>query len=219
MLTKEYFTFFSGLEKNNNKEWFDAHRKDYEEHVKAPFHNLVTQLIEAVRAIEPEIQMTAKDAIFRINRDIRFSKDKSPYKTHMSAHITKYGKKEIGRPGFYFEVHAKGGGFGGGCYMPDKESLTLIRDLIMHEGKDLRRILSSKSFKSTFKEIQGEKNKVLPAEFKDAALAEPLLYNKQFFYWTEIPKSAFTDAKAIKNLMTYVKTAKPVYDFFNRAFS
>ena len=219
MLPKEYFSFFRKLEKNNEREWFHDHKKDYEQHVKEPFHALVTEFIEKVRTVEPELQMTAKDAIFRINRDIRFSKDKSPYKTHMAAHVTRFGKKEIGRPGFYFQVDAKGGHLGGGCYQPDKESLTLIRDLIMHEGKDLHKELKKKAFKERYQELQGEKNKVLPKEFKAAAEDEPLLYNKQFFYWADVEKSLFEGSKGVSTLFTYFKAAKPVNDFFSRAFS
>jgi len=218
MLSKEYFTFFKQLEKNNTKEWFDEHRKEYETYVKKPFYALVDAFIDEVRKIEPDLQMTSKDAVFRINRDIRFSNDKSPYKTHMAAHVTRYGKKEIGRPGFYFEVHATGGSAGGGCYQPDKESLTLIRDLVMHESKDLHKVLGAKAFKDRFGELQGEKNKVLPVEFKAAAEKEPLLYNKQFFYWTDLGKETFSSQDSVKQLLAIYKAAKPVQDFFSKAF-
>ena len=215
-LPKEYFAFFKGLEKNNNKEWFDDHRKDYEKFVKVPFKDLVAEVIEAVRAFEPELQQQPKDALFRINRDIRFSKDKTPYKTRLAAHVSKYGKKEMGKPGLYFEIGANGGGIAGGAYMPDKELLTLYRDLIMHEGADLRKALKRKAFVEKFGEIQGEKNKVLPAEFKEAAKKEPLIYNKQFFWWTTVPKSAFAGKDPVKEILSYYKAGKPLHEFFER---
>lgn len=217
MLTKEYFAFFSQLEKNNTKEWFDANRATYEQYVKEPFKNLVQELIERVRTIEPTLHVEAKDAIYRINRDIRFSKDKIPYKTHLAGHINLRGKKAMGYPGFYFEVGAKGGAVGGGSYMPEKEELASIRDLIQHEGKDLHKLLKAKHFATLFGDLKGEKNKLIPAEFKDAAAKEPLIMNKQFYYWADIPKSVFTSQDCVKTLVEYYKAAKPLNDFFAKA--
>ena len=219
MIPNEFFQFFKQLEKNNSKEWFDAHRKDYERNVKEPFHDFVSKMIEGIRVFEPDLQMSAKDAIFRINRDIRFSTDKSPYKTHMGAHITRFGKSEVGRPGFYFEIDARGGACGGGCYQPDKDSISLIRDLIMHENKDLHKILKTKTFKDHFGDLQGEKNKILPAEYKEAAKSEPLLFNKQFFYWATLDKQLFTSPNAVKELIAYYKAARPMQEYLSRAFS
>lgn len=218
MLPIEYFSFFQGLEQNNNREWFEAHRTDYEKHVKEPFRHLVQALIDRIRKVEPDIQMEAKDAIFRINRDVRFSSDKSPYKTHMGAHISRYGRKAIGKPGFYFEVGARGGGVAGGCYALDKESLLLIRDLIRHESKEFNKLIKVKSFVTMYGEIRGEKNKVLPAEFREASERVPLLYNKQFYWWAELPSSVFSDTSCISLLMSYHKAAKPVSDFLAKAF-
>ena len=218
MLPKEFFQFFKGLEKNNNKEWFDDNRKDYEKFVKVPFREFVQDTIDAIRTVEPELQQDAKDAIFRINRDIRFSKDKTPYKTHMSAHISRFGRKAIGSPGFYLQVDTKGGSLGGGCYQPDKEQLLLIRDLISHEGANLHKALKRKAFKDRYGDLQGEKNKIIPAEFKQAAISEPLLYNKQFFYWATLNKNLFTSKDAVKDILTYYKAAKPVQDFFAQVF-
>ena len=219
MLTKDYFQFFKGLEKNNSRDWFEGHRKEYEQHVKGPFRDLVQDMIDRIKVFEPDLQMEPKDAIFRINRDVRFSTDKSPYKTHSSAHISKHGKKAIGLPGFYFEINSKGGAIGGGCYAPDKEGLLLIRDLVMHEGKELHKLIKAKPFASKYGSIKGDRNKVLPAEFKAAAENEPLLYNKQFFWWAEIPMSVFLDKKCATTLVEYFKAGKPMADFFTRAFA
>ena len=90
----DYLEFFKELAGNNHKEWFDIHRKRYEQSVKIPMQVFVKDLILALKRIDKEIQIEPKDAIFRINRDIRFSKDKSPYKLQSSAIISKYGKKD-----------------------------------------------------------------------------------------------------------------------------
>jgi len=217
MLPKEYFSFFAGLEKNNTKDYFDEHRKDYEMYVKAPFIKVVQDLIDRVRTIEPALQYDAKDALYRINRDIRFSNDKTPYKTHLAAHLNIRGKKAMGYPGFYFEIGAKGGACGGGSYMPQREELASLRDLIVHEGADLHKLLKAKSFVAHYQEMKGEKNKVLPAEFKQAAIAEPLIAHKQFYYWATIPKSVFTSKDCVKTLFEFYKAAQPMNNFLARA--
>src|SRR6056300_1464554 len=104
MITKEYFDFFAELEKNNNKEWFDKNRKRYAKHVKEPFKKLVSDLITEVSFIDSDIAtLEPKNAIFRINRDIRFSNDKTPYKTFNGAVIAPKGKKDHTTPGIYVE--------------------------------------------------------------------------------------------------------------------
>lgn len=219
MLPKEFFAFFKQLEKNNSKEWFDENRSTYERKVKDPFKGLVQELIDKIQSVEPALQLEAKDTIYRINRDIRFSPNKTPYKTHCSAHINLRGKKAMGYPGFYFEVGANGGAIGGGAYMPNKEELTLIRDLIVHEGGTLKKLLKAKPFVAHYGQLKGEKNKVVPAEFKHALASEPLIANKQFFYWATLPKTVFTNEECIKTLFEYYKSMKPLNDFFASALS
>ena len=89
---KRFYQFFEGLAMDNSKAYFDAHRKVYEQAVREPFKELVGDMIMRVREHEPEIAIEPKDAIFRINRDIRFTKDKTPYKTHVGAHISRGGR-------------------------------------------------------------------------------------------------------------------------------
>lgn len=215
-LPAEYFRFFSELEHNNNKAWFDEHRDEYHRFVRTPFLEFVGEVIHAIRAVDPEISMEARDTVYRINRDIRFSKDKAPYKLQMGANISRHGKKAMGKPGLYFEVNAKGGLVAVGCYMPDSEELTMYRDLIMHEGSDLHTALSQRPFKTLFGELQGERNKVLPAEFRVAAQKEPLLFNKQFFAWTTVPKKLFMANDAAQQLFEYWKAAQPLNEFLDR---
>lgn len=218
MLSKAYFTFFKELNENNNKAWFDENRATYEKVVKAPFTNLVQLYIEKIQTVDPSIQMQPKDAMFRINKDIRFSKDKSPYKTSMSAIISRYGRKAMGAPGIYFEVGITSCAIGGGVYAPDKDELLLVRDLIMNESATFSKLSTSPVFVKHFGEIQGEKNKVLPAEFKKAAEQQPLLYNKQFFWWKNLPQSVFTTDNTVDVLFEYYMAAKPLSDFFSTVF-
>jgi len=217
MLSPAYFRFFRELTSNNAKAWFDEHRSRYEHDVKRPFHAMVTALIASVQTIEPELQATASDVIYRINRDIRFSADKTPYKVHMAAHLNLRGKKAMGFPGVYMEVGATGGAIAAGCYMPGKEELPALRDLMLHEGADLRAAITAPAFKRLYGELLGEESKILPAEFRDAVVREPLVRKKQFYVWATVPKSVFTSASCIETLTEYYRVAKTLNDVLARA--
>lgn len=209
MLQREFFVFFKGLSENNSKVWFDEHRSEYERYVKKPFAALVQNLIDKIRQVDPYVLPTASGAIFRINRDIRFSKDKTPYKTSTGAFITRYGKKALGLPGFYLEVSHNKAGIAGGAYSPAKEQLERIRDLIMHEGATFREATSSDLFVATYGNLQGERAKVIPKEFKAAAQTEPLIYNKQLYWWKELDTKILMKEDCVDVLFEYYMAQRP----------
>ena len=95
-LTKEYNSFFKQLTANNSTEWFNANKKKYEQHVKEPFHQLVQEVIDRMKKIDPGIKMEPKESVYRLNRDVRFSNDKNPYKTFMAAVVSRGGKNKVG---------------------------------------------------------------------------------------------------------------------------
>ncbi|MDA0194085.1 MAG: DUF2461 domain-containing protein [Bacteroidetes bacterium] len=103
--TSNFSDFFNDLSNNNNTDWFHANKKSYEKNVKDPFINFLTDLIDALHDIEGPIPHDAKGAMMRINKDIRFSKDKTPYKTQMSAIISAHGKKNMRLPGMYIQIN------------------------------------------------------------------------------------------------------------------
>jgi len=182
-LSRKYIKFFKELAANNEREWFHANKKRYEEEVKAPFEALVQDVIDRMKKIDPEVQVTPKECTFRIYRDTRFSKDKTPYKTYMAAAIGKNGKSHTGKPGIYFQVGPEKLEIAGGCWQPEKDLLTKIRRAIIADPKRVNRILNGKKFKETFGELGGDKNKILPKEFKPYAEEIPLLFNKSYHYW------------------------------------
>ncbi len=217
MLTSAYFNFFRDLTKNNAKTWFDENRSRYEHDVKRPFHAMVSAWITSVQSIEPTLHATPSDVIYRINRDIRFSADKTPYKVQMAAHLNLRGKKAMGFPGVYLEVGTAGGAIAAGSYMPNKEELPALRDLVLHEGADLRAAITDPLFKKLYGELLGEESKILPAEFREAVVREPLVRKKQFYVWATIPKSVFTSDSCIKTLTEYYRVAKTMNDVLARA--
>ncbi|MBX2974139.1 MAG: DUF2461 domain-containing protein [Flavobacteriales bacterium] len=207
--TTDFNNFFKDLAKNNNKEWFDASRKRYETSVKKPFEVFVAEAIKRIAEHDRNVRIEPKEAIFRINRDIRFSRDKTPYKLNTSAIISPAGRKDHAEPGIYFELGPESVKFYGGAYMPEKEPLHGIRTAIMRDPKGFRKAIGSKVFTTLFGTVQGEANKVLPAEFKEAAKKEPLIANKQFYVAAELPAKLVADPKLMDVLMEHYLAMRP----------
>ncbi len=184
-LSRKFVDFFKELAGNNERDWFKANKKRYEEHVKEPFEQLTGEVITFMTKYDPEIDLSPKDCVFRIYRDVRFSKDKSPYKLHMAAAVGRGGRKDHTYPGVYFHASAEGVSVAGGCWQPDKERLYRIRTKMAEDPKRVRKILDNKKFKETFGGLGGDKNKIIPKEFREAAEAVPEIYNKSFHYWAE----------------------------------
>lgn len=220
MLNTAFFEFFVGLSGNNNRTWFEEHKADFVRHVKTPFYNLVEAVIAEMQEVDPTLVTSAKEATFRIYRDVRFSKDKTPYKTHMAAHITHGERAQTGPTGLYVEVGSNGALVGGGVYQPSTAQLLLVRDLLMHEGKTFRSLLNDKQFKKYFPDgIVGDKHKVIAKEFRAAAELEPLIYNKQFLWMANLTKGELMNANAAHHIASHYRVAKPLSDFFAKALA
>lgn len=164
MLNKSVIEFLTELKENNNREWFQANKKKYDA-AKKDFLLFVELSIEQIKAFDPDISgVNAKDCLFRIFRDVRFSEDKRPYKTNFGAFIAKSGRKS--RYGGYY-IHIEPGQcfLGGGCYMPASEVLKAIRTEIFHHPDEFKAIIEKNEFKQHFKEMYGEKLKSYPRGF------------------------------------------------------
>ena len=214
----DFNEFFKELAANNHKLWFDENRQRYIQNIKAPFEAFVTALIADIQKFDPQMQIDAKDSIFRINRDIRFSKDKTPYKLNRSAFISPYGKKAGGYPGFYLQIGPEKVMIGGGVYQPNKDDLQKIRRYIISYTKKFQRAISDPQFVEVYGELLGEKNKRLPsAEYTRAALEEPLIYNKQFYFMAEFPPEIITDNLFLDFVAEKFKDALIVMDVLQEA--
>lgn len=145
-LSKDFIAFFKELEKNNNKDWFDANRKRHETSVKKPFTQLVDGMIGRINVEEPEVTIQARDALLRINRDIRFSPDKTPYNTHYGAIISVAGRKDKSIPGIYFRFSSKGIDIYGGAHGIDKDQLQKIRTYIADNPDQFEKVINNKQF-------------------------------------------------------------------------
>lgn len=218
--TSAYNQFFKDLAANNNKNWFDENRNRYHKDVKEPFEIFMATLIEAVKEYEPALDMKPGDAIFRINRDIRFSKDKTPYKLNRSALISKYGRKEAGHPSLYVELGPERVYIAGGTYEPDKNQLEKVRKAIASDVKGWRKAIEDKDFVKYFGKVQGEENKRLSdAEMTKAAEKEPMLYKKQFYYQSVLDPEMVVKDNLVQEIMKRYKAAQPVHLFLEMALT
>jgi uncharacterized protein (TIGR02453 family) len=140
--------FLRGLKKNNNKPWFEAHRDEYEAHLREPMRALIVEMDRRLARVAPEMGGDVKRSMFRINRDIRFSKDKSPYKTngacwffHRGAGHRVGSDSEGGSAGFYFHFEPGQSMVGAGLWMPPRPQLNKIRDAIADDPKGFERMV------------------------------------------------------------------------------
>jgi uncharacterized protein (TIGR02453 family) len=213
-----FFKFFEQLEKNNHKEWFDANRPTYEKEVKEPFKKFVTLILNELAKDQPDILKDASKSIFRINRDIRFSKDKSLYKNHVGAVFSRSGTKDK-RACYYLHLGAKEIFIGGGMYEVEKDYLEKIRQEIFYNNDAFKKIITEKNFKAYYGTIQGEKNKVLTPEYKDFAKEQPLIANKQFYYMGKLKKEDVLSKDFDKTVLKYFKAASKFNEFMMNAIT
>lgn len=213
----EFEGFFKELNENNNREWFLANKKRYDRFVKQPFETFIADMILRMQAYDPACRIQPKDAIFRINRDIRFSSDKTPYKTMVSAVIGQGGRKNTTMTGMYLELGCQHLRLYGGVYMPDKDELFKIRQEIAYCLDEFNACLKDPAFEKHFGTIRGEQNKRLPPEFKDVAEIQPLVANKQFYYYADLNPSLLQQDSLIDDIYKVFETSLPMRDFLFRA--
>lgn len=214
--TPDFLKFFIDLASNNNKDWFDQNRKRYEDSVKEPFKKFVQHMIDELAKKDKTFKdLEAKDCIFRINRDIRFSKDKTPYKMMVSAVIAPGGKKSKAVNGVYFELGPEHISVYGGVYEIEKEELQIVREGIAHDISKFQKAYNNPIFKSVFGEIIGDKNKVLPKELKEAAEKEPLIYNKQWYFYAKFEPEIVLTNDLDQLIFKCYEAGRPVENYFN----
>ncbi|MFN4079315.1 MAG: DUF2461 domain-containing protein [Saprospiraceae bacterium] len=220
MLTPESLQFLYDLSQNNNRDWFAANKSRYEAVLKKPFERMLEALIDEVLTFDAEIgRPAARDCVYRIYRDTRFSADKTPYKTHISASITPGGRKTgmDSFPGYYIHLAYGALMLGGGAYMIDKPQLAQLRRAIAQDPQALQSILAAPDFKEHYGELRGEKNKILPPDFK--GLQIPELYYKQFYFLRESDPEEALDPNFPKMAAQILRAGKDLNVFLRRALA
>jgi len=220
MLHIETLQFFRELRHNNTKDWFDANRHRYEL-AKKDYHQVVRKILEGLQKYDQGLfHLQVKDCTFRINRDIRFSNDKRPYKTHLGIIMSPYGRR-LEYAGYYVHLDEEGGCFaGGGIYMPSGEVLKKIRKEISVFHEDLLEVMNSADFREVYGDFDRDEGVVLIRPPKGYTTDDPAieyLKLKSYTATKAFPADWLTDATAIDRVVEILAKLKPLIDFLNRA--
>ena len=218
MLQKATLHFLEQLATNNNKPWFDAHRDEYLA-AKEDFEGLVTGILGKLAESDPVFkEQTAKDSVMRIFRDVRFSKDKTPYKNNFGAGFSKAGRKFPGA-GYYLHIEPGKCFAGGGMWMPEGPQLKAVRQEIDYNFKEFSAIVEDKKFKKLFGAVEGESLKKLPQGYAEDNPALHYLKLKSFTVGCKLSDDDLTGKGLEKKIMEAFITMKPLVDFLNKAVS
>jgi len=217
MIDKKTLDFLSKLRKNNSKEWFDKNRKLYEE-AKANTETFVSELLIRMAPFEPGVAtLVAKKCLFRINRDIRFSKNKSPYKSNFGASINPGGKKSPGA-GYYLHIEPGNSFIGGGLYMPEPAMLAAVRQEIDYDLKGFNKILADKKFKKIFGGLETiEKLQRPPKGYEESNPAVDILKHKHFIVSHMLSDTDLLSKNLLKQTVAAFDAMHPFIAFLNRA--
>lgn len=216
-LSSETIEFLKKLKKNNNRDWFGKNKSAYEKAM-ADFAGLVDAILPEAGKIEPGLKgLNGKDCIFRIYRDVRFSKNKEPYKANFSAVFTVGGRK-MEKAGLYLHLEPGKSFIAGGIHLPQPPVLAKIRQEIAYNGKEFRKILAAPTFKKFFKEFwDGDKLSLAPKGYEKDHPEIEYLKLKSFVVSTKLADGDFLKESFIKQLFEIFKAVKPIHDFLNRA--
>jgi uncharacterized protein (TIGR02453 family) len=214
---KEALAFLTRLKRNNRREWFNARKDEYETVVRRPMLAIVERLAADMRRIAPELHVSPK-SIYRIYRDVRFSENKQPYKTHIAASFWHRDLGKGGGAGMYFHVAPDGVWIGGGMYAPETSQLHKVRERIAANLRQFRSIVEAPAFKRSLDGgLEGERLTRVPRGFpKDHEAAEYLRY-RQFLAGKEFPARFATDAKFYGGMLDVYRKIAPLVRFLNEA--
>jgi uncharacterized protein (TIGR02453 family) len=219
MIQPATLTFLKSLKKNNNREWFENNRSKYEA-AKLDFEQFVEEVLAKLSISDPSVsELKAKDCMFRINRDVRFSKNKAPYKTNMAMYISKGGKKS-NNAGYYLHCEPGSSFIAGGIWMPMPADLKKIRQEIDYSFDELKKITGNKKFKQAFGDLEKTTETSLtrpPKGYEDDNAAIEYLKLKSFIATSPVADDVFTSKDLVKKVVTQFEIIKPLVEFLNRA--
>ncbi|MBI1344406.1 MAG: TIGR02453 family protein [Terrimonas sp.] len=218
MIQASTLRFLKELKKNNHKAWFDENRKRYEA-AKKDFEVFIQAIIDRHSQKDPSLAgLMAKNCMFRINRDIRFSKDKSPYKTNFGASINRGGKKAM-TAGYYFHLEPGGAFAGGGIYQPMPGELQQLRQEIDYNFADFKKIISSKKFKSTYGQLDKSPEFSLtriPKGYEAENPAAEYLKLKSYIAMVSFSDKELQSKELVIKTVQAFEALQPLIDFINK---
>ena len=216
-MNKVILNFIKELKKNNNRDWFQANKSFYEE-AKTEFELFINSLIPAIAKFDESVKLvTAGESIFRIYRDVRFSKDKSPYKTNFGAFIAKGGRKNHG-PGYYFHMEPGNCFLSGGIWMPSSDVMKKVRQEIYYNIKEFKTILEKKTFREYYTGIDDwDRQKLAPKEFPKDFPDIELLKNRSFTVSHPLSEKQLYSSSLFDYVIKAYRVMQPYNAFLGRA--
>lgn len=219
MIRSETLAFLKKLKKNNNREWFEKHRGDYEV-ARADFEVFVAKLISRYAVEDKDLEgLQARQCIYRIHRDIRFSKDKTPYKNHLAATLDRGGKNS-GFAGYYFHLEPGESFVGAGIWNPPVENVKKIRQEIDYNLEEFESIVKAKSFRTFYDGFYTGENvqlRKLPQGYEKDNPAGEYLRFKSWMITSDVSDDLILSSKLVNHCIRAFREAKPFIDFINRA--
>jgi uncharacterized protein (TIGR02453 family) len=201
-------TFVRSLRANNNREWFEAHRPEFLA-ARKHFEDYVAAIIKALSRTEPVGGLNPKDCIFRMNRDLRFSRDKSPYKPYMGANIAPGGRKSR-RLGYYIHIEAADHSIiGGGLYEPEPSQLAAWRASIDRDSRTFRRIIAKAPFRKYFGQVRDDSLKTAPRGYPKDHPDLDLLQLKRVAIWRELSDKQVLSRRFLRETLDTLKAMRP----------
>ncbi len=216
MIKASTIQFISNLKENNHRDWFQANRPAYDA-AKSDFASFIEKVLAELSKTDPTLKgILAKDTLFRINKDVRFSKDKSPYKTNFGAGISKEGRK-LPVAGYYVHLEPGQSFLAGGIYMPEPDMLKIIREEIAYDSEELMGILNKPSFKKYFSGFDTfDKLANAPKGFEKDHKDVELLKLKTFIVSVQLKDSQLTDKNAVKTASEVLSEISALVVFLNK---
>ncbi len=220
MFTPKFFEFYRALEKNNNRDWFNEHKSDYRQAVVEPMCEFIEAMAPRLRKISPHFVADSRPhggSMFRIYRDVRFSKDKRPYKLHAACQFRHELGKDAHTVGFYVHVSTEEAVFGGGIWLPPADELLKIRNTIVDNPHAWRKIKTSRTVKKYFGGIGGDGLQRPPRGFDAAHEHIEDLKRKSFFLMRREPPAIILDDGFVREVEKTFKAAMPLMEYIGYA--
>lgn len=217
MLQRSTLKFLKDLRQNNNKPWFDENKTQYQ-HAKEDFETLVQQIIDGLGRMDANLEgLKVKDCVFRIYKDVRFSKDKTPYKANMGASFSRGGKKSP-YAGYYFHLEPGGNSFaGGGIWMPEAPVIKKIRQEIDYNFSEFQGVVGQKEFIRYFGKVNGDTLKTAPQGYHEDNPAIAYIKLKSLVATHNITDDAATQPTLVRDILRTFAVMQPFVNFLNRA--
>jgi len=211
----EALTFLRNLARHNDRVWFNERKAVYESELKEPMLAVIRRITDAMMEFAPNHVRPAEKSLFRIYRDTRFSNNKLPYKTHVAAWWSHMGMQKTSGAGYYFQVSPKGVVIAAGAYMPEKEQLAAIRNWLLNNHVQFRRLLQKPAVRKTFTEFEGEALTRPPKGFPCDHPAMDLIKCKQWGLSTTLPAKTALEKNLAQTLIRHFKLLAPLVDALN----